>query len=499
MSQTPPDSGAVRRLGGRYRLDGPLGRGGMAVVWRATDELLGREVAVKTLDLTGPDSENAGERFRREARATAALNHPNIVTVYDTGVEGETAYLVMELLPGPTLAQRLAEGHLFPVPAVRAIGAQVCAALSAAHGAGIVHRDVKPGNIAYAADGTVKVLDFGITQILDEALGHHRLTMTNTVIGTAEYLAPEQASGGRVDERADLYALGCVLFALLTGDPPFRAPEPVAVLMAHATKPAPDVRDRRPDTPPDLAALVAVLLAKDPADRPGSAAEVAEHLRARTAPATEVLAPLAATTAAPAPAPVTEPVAAARAEERHGARRWVPWLVLALLVAGVTAYLLTRPDDGTGAGTSPPATSAPVTTAPSPTTEASTPTSTTTVTRTQTPTQSASPTTTASSPTPPGTTAAQVLAAADAFGQSAQATTASGDLRGGAAQAVPRHLADLRKAVGDADRKEATAALERIDAALADATAAGELSRAGAEALATPFTTLQRAVSSWNP
>jgi serine/threonine-protein kinase len=496
MSQTPPDAGAVRRLGGRYRLDGPLGRGGMAVVWRATDELLGREVAVKTLDLTGPDSVNAGERFRREARATAALNHPNIVTVYDTGVEDSTAYLVMELLPGPTLAQRLAEGAVFSVAEVRTIGAQVAAALAASHAAGIVHRDVKPGNIAYAADGTVKVLDFGITQIVDEALGHHRLTMTNTVIGTAEYLAPEQATGGRVDERADLYALGCVLFALLAGDPPFRAPEPVAVLMAHATQPAPDVRERRPETPPELAALVGALLAKDPADRPASAAEVAEHLRARTAPATEVLPPpVPATAVAPVPVPPVEEPGEGRA------RRWLPWAVLALVVAAVAAYLLlTRPDDGTGTSTSPTTTAAPTTTAPSPTTASPTvtPTPTTTVTRTETPTP-ASPTTTASPTSPAGTTAAQVLAAADDLDRAVAATAAAGDLTGGAAQAVPRHIDDVRTAVGNGDKDKATSAVSDIEAELAKATASGELTQAGAVALADPFAALRRAVDSWTP
>ena len=245
-----------RLLGGRYRLGAPLGRGGMAVVWRAQDEMLGREVAVKTLDLTGPDSDNAGERFRREARATAALNHPHIVTVFDTGVEDHTAYLVMELLPGPTLAEQVRDSGPLPVEEVRIIGDEVASALQAAHDAGIVHRDIKPGNIAYSSDGTAKVLDFGITQLVDEALGQgHQLTMTDTIVGTAEYLAPEQATGQRVDARADLYALGCVLTTLLTGKPPFSATTPVAILMKHAhdvpagrARPAPGhaCRPRRP-------------------------------------------------------------------------------------------------------------------------------------------------------------------------------------------------------------------------------------------------------------
>lgn len=213
-----------RRLADRYVLDAPIGRGGMGEVWRATDTVLGRQVAVKTIDLGRVTDESAAARFEREARVTAALSHPNVVTVHDTGVEGDTAYLVMELLPGPSLADRLQEGPL-PVEDVVEVGRQVASALDAAHARGLVHRDIKPGNIVAAADGRVRVVDFGITQ-LGEAGAEQALTATHTVMGTAEYLAPEQATGGRVDGRADLYALGCVLFALLTGEPPFRGATP---------------------------------------------------------------------------------------------------------------------------------------------------------------------------------------------------------------------------------------------------------------------------------
>ena len=339
----------------------------MAVVWRAEDEMLGREVAVKTLDLTGPDSDNAGERFRREARATAALNHPHIVTVFDTGVEEHTAYLVMELLPGPTLAEQLRDFGPLPVDEVRTIGQEVGEALQAAHDAGIVHRDIKPGNISYSSDGTVKVLDFGITQLVDEALGHHQLTMTDTIVGTAEYLAPEQATGQRVDARADLYALGCVLHALLTGQPPFTAPTPVAILMKHAHDVPADVRDLRPDTPADLAALVAALLAKDPAERPQSGREVAELLRSHRAPAvTEVIRPAAAavppTAVAPRQerwdepvyAPATEP---AWEDEPRRSRAWVWLLVLAAAIAAAGIWYLMSQNDTPDTPTGTPTTS----------------------------------------------------------------------------------------------------------------------------------------------
>ena len=239
-------------------------------------------MAVKTIDLRSLRDESGAARFEREARATAGLSHPNIVTVHDSGVEGDTAYIVMELLPGPSLADELADGPL-PVDEVVDVGRQVASALDAAHARGLVHRDIKPGNIVYADDGRVRVLDFGITQ-LTESTDSQALTATHTVMGTAEYLAPEQALGGRVDGRADLYALGCVLYALLAGQPPFRSATPVATMMMHANDPVPDVRALRPDTPDWLADLVHGLLAKNPDDRPAGAAAVAAALAARRVP-----------------------------------------------------------------------------------------------------------------------------------------------------------------------------------------------------------------------
>jgi serine/threonine-protein kinase len=282
-TRVPGDTGDVEGtlLAGRYRLTEPLGRGGMGRVWRGWDELLGRPVAVKTMELDRADPA-AAERFGREARTTAWLSHPNIVTVFDTGTEGATAFLVMELLSGPDLDDRLAAAGALPIAEVAAVGAQVAAALAAAHAAGVVHRDVKPANIGFAAGGQVKVLDFGIARLLGDA----RLTRTATVIGTADYLAPEQASGAPAGGYTDLYALGCVLFAMLTGSPPFTGGTPAEVCARHLHAPPPDVAVARPGCPAPLAGLVSELLAKDPAARPGDAAMVRDQLTALADPRT---------------------------------------------------------------------------------------------------------------------------------------------------------------------------------------------------------------------
>lgn len=507
-----------RLLGGRYRLGAPLGRGGMAVVWRAQDELLGREVAIKTLDLTGPESDNAGQRFNREARATAMLNHPNIVTVFDTGVEDNTAYLVMELLPGPTLAEQVRDSGPLPVEDVRAIGAEVAGALQAAHDAGIVHRDIKPGNIAYAADGTVKVLDFGITQIVDEALGHqNQLTMTNTIVGTAEYLAPEQATGQPVDSRADLYALGCVLTMLLTGEPPFTAPTPVAILMKHANDPAPDVRDLRPDTPADMADLIAGLLAKDPANRPQSGSEVAQMLRSRWAPPpTEVIAPaagVAATTrypSEPEPLPVRHEVHEERYETYDGygdyddeprrSKAWLWWLAIAAAVAALGIWLIVdnQRDDGTEP---PPATSsAPPTASVTPTeTPTTQPTETATVTATATPTPTPTPSPTQSPTQTTPDTGARLTDAVSGMGSAIDQVTDSGDLDGSVADTVRGWLGDIEAAVEAEDGDAARSKVGDIEKELTQALEEEKLTEQGQARLDGPLAELQAAADAFQP
>ncbi len=295
--------GEPRTLAGRYRLDEVVGRGGMSTVYRGTDLSLDRVVAVKVaLDPLVEQSPIYLARFTREAQSTAALSHPGVVTVYDAGADGPTRFIVMELVPGRSLADILRdEGPLEPARAAR-IAAQVADALSAAHAAGIVHRDIKPGNVMVTPDGQVKVLDFGIARALDS----QSLTQTATVLGTSAYMAPEQALGQPADARSDIYSLGCVLYEMLTGEPPFTADVSAAVLHQHvrvAPKPA---RERNPAIPPALDELVMQMLAKSPDDRPQTAADVRDRLdQALAQPENEAGAPTTVALA-PLPAPVPE-------------------------------------------------------------------------------------------------------------------------------------------------------------------------------------------------
>jgi eukaryotic-like serine/threonine-protein kinase len=309
-------AGEPRTLAGRYRLDEVIGRGGMSTVYRGTDLSLDRVVAVKVaLDPLVEQSPIYLARFTREAQSTAAINNPRIVTVYDAGADGPTRFIVMELVPGRSLADVLRDdGPLEPARAAN-IAAQVADALSAAHAAGIVHRDIKPGNIMVTADGQAKVLDFGIARALDS----HSLTQTATVLGTSSYMSPEQALGQPVDARSDIYSLGCVLYEMLTGEPPFVADVSAAVLHQHVRVEPKPARERNPDIPPALNDLVMQMLAKDPQDRPQTAAEVRDRLEhaafgspgsgtdALTTMAMAAAAPTAATVPIePAPAPPSD-------------------------------------------------------------------------------------------------------------------------------------------------------------------------------------------------
>jgi serine/threonine-protein kinase len=263
----------------------------MAVVWQADDQRLGRPVAVKVLDPAGLGDASALAQFDREARTVAQLTHPNVVTVHDVGVDDGVPYLVMELVAGRSLADLLSTGPLSVDEAVR-ITHQVCAALTAAHAAGVVHRDVKPANILITTAGTVKVCDFGIAHPPHGARASR--TAVATATGTSEYMAPEQLAGHRVDHRADLYALGCVVYAMLTGHPPFQGETPYQVGWQHLNDEPASVGTKRSGVPADLAGLVDQLLAKDPAQRPISAAQVSARLpnmpaqRAPTGPGTTV-------------------------------------------------------------------------------------------------------------------------------------------------------------------------------------------------------------------
>src|SRR5215468_8994701 len=271
-----------RLLGSRYEIGETLGYGGMAEVHLGRDVRLGREVAVKVLraDLARDPSFQA--RFRREAQAAASLNHPSIVAVYDTGEDmtgsnGSTPYIVMEYVEGRTLREVLkAEGRIMPRRAMEIVS-DVCAALDFSHRNGIVHRDVKPGNVMITSTGTVKVMDFGIARAVADAGA--TMTATAAVIGTAQYLSPEQARGENVDARSDVYSTGCLLYELITGSPPFTGDSPVAVAYQHVRENAPVPSSLNPEVPRTVDSIVMKALAKNPLNRYQSAAEMRADLQ----------------------------------------------------------------------------------------------------------------------------------------------------------------------------------------------------------------------------
>ncbi len=254
----------------RYRIDAELGRGGMGVVYRGHDTLLGRDVAVKCLSETGLGTEGRG-RLLREAQAVAQLNHPNVVSIYDAGEVDRTPYIVMELVDGESLHDRRPEA----LDDVLTIAHQVCAALEHAHAHGIIHRDLKPENVLIARDprtgtiGTAKLVDFGLARSTAS-----RLTAEGTIVGTVFYIAPEQLLGQQIDGRADLYALGVILYELSTGRLPFSGDDPLAVISQHLHAPVVPPRTYNAEIPPALDALIVQLLSKKPPSRPASAAEV---------------------------------------------------------------------------------------------------------------------------------------------------------------------------------------------------------------------------------
>ncbi|MGE5827035.1 MAG: protein kinase domain-containing protein [Micromonosporaceae bacterium] len=264
----------ARLLGGRYRLTNMLGQGGMASVWAGVDTRLNRAVAVKILNRGDTADAAMLKRLDHEAHTLAGLEHPNIVAVYDLGGDDGVPYVVMELVRGDDLERRLTDGALDVAEAVR-IATQICAALQAAHDSGVIHRDIKPDNILLTESGLVKVCDFGIARL--QRSQQSGPTNSATAIGTAMYMAPEQATGGPVDARSDLYALGCVLYAMLVGQPPFVG-NSMRVLWQHVHEAPAPVGARRPDLPRELDALVSELLAKNPSNRPASARQVRDRL-----------------------------------------------------------------------------------------------------------------------------------------------------------------------------------------------------------------------------
>jgi tRNA A-37 threonylcarbamoyl transferase component Bud32 len=309
-----------RLLGGRYRIARLLGRGGMAEVYEGFDERLHRNVAIKVLRPEMAAEPEVRRRFEAEARSAARLSHPNVVAIFDTGEDGDLPYLVMEQLPGETLADRMRAGRVDQGWLFRVAG-DVLLALGAAHAAGIVHRDVKPGNILLAADGCAKVADFGIAKSLDVAAAAD-LTNTDQLVGTPAYVAPERVAGEPATPQSDLYAMGVVLYEALAGAKPFEGNTPVAIAYAIRHERPTPLAERRPDLPRHVAAAVERAMARDPKARYATAADMAAAIGVAAPPAddddiTIVATGVAAagpdaTTVMPAAAPMPSPVERAK-------------------------------------------------------------------------------------------------------------------------------------------------------------------------------------------
>ena len=323
---------SAQTVGGRYRIGRSLGHGGMATVHLARDEELGREVAIKRLSEALSGDEIFRERFMREARTAAGLSHPNIVGVFDVGEEEGIPYIVMECVEGRTLAELLAEnGRIDPDRTVDLV-LQACAGLEHAHAAGLVHRDIKPQNLLVREDDTLKIVDFGIAKPVDGT----QLTLAGTILGTAAYLAPEQALGERVTAAADLYSLGAVTYELLSGRPPYEFESLAELPVKQREGPPPPIDG----VPEELQDVVRRCLAPDPGDRPASAAGLAHELAQASTEAPTESVPAAEATAA------TEVIGRPRSEVRISRSHATAAAVLGVAaLAGGLAFGLTRGDD----------------------------------------------------------------------------------------------------------------------------------------------------------
>ncbi|MPZ70705.1 MAG: protein kinase [Actinobacteria bacterium] len=326
-------------LGGRYRIGEGIAAGGMGVVYKARDERLNRTVVVKILREHLAQDPRFVERFRREARAVASLSHPNIAGIFDYGEDEGRHFIVMEFAEGSDLAEVIRDrGPLEPALAAR-IAAQICVALDHAHAAGIIHRDIKPANVIVDDHGRVKVTDFGIAR----AAGDSNLTVTGTMLGTAHYLSPEQASGDKVVPASDIYALGIVLYEMLTGEVPFTADSAVAVAMRHATDEVPAPSSVDPDITEELDSVVARATAKDPAARWSGGRAMAAALAAAvsTAPVVDGDIPddtLVESTVWPIPGDRWDP-------ERLGRKVLITFALLALLTVVILGMRVLASED----------------------------------------------------------------------------------------------------------------------------------------------------------
>src|SRR3989440_1065896 len=331
-------------LSGRYRLETRIGAGGMSTVYCALDETRERQVAVKLMNREVASESDQLERFRREARAVAQLSHPHIVGVIDAGEDGGRPYIVFECVEGETLKEHIRRAGRLPVPEAVAYAIEIARALGVAHARHIVHRDVKPQNVLIDEEGSAKVTDFGIARTLDE----EGLTADGRVIGTTDYVSPEQALGHEVTGQSDLYSLGIVLYEMLTGEVPFKGENQVAVAMKHVREALPDVQYKRPEVSAALASVIDRATAKRQEDRYADDAELIADLEdvlaietaragSATGEVTSVLRTLPSQKQRRVPFRVRRPAIA-----------WVLVLLVIAALGGGAAWLATRTHHGTG-------------------------------------------------------------------------------------------------------------------------------------------------------
>ncbi len=334
-------------IAGRYELEELVGKGGMSSVYRARDRLLERTVAIKMLHEHYSSDEEYVERFRREARAAARVQHPNIVTVIDRGEADGHQFIVFEYVDGENLKELVGREGRLPVRIALELGVEIGRALAFAHESGLVHRDVKPQNVLLR-DGEVKVTDFGIARSAADV--QSGLTETGTVLGTSDYIAPEQASGRQVDALSDVYSLGIVIWELLAGSPPYSGENFLAVAMRHVNDPVPSISSVRPDVPPRLETALRRAMAKEPIDRFGSMGEFVAELQAclealgqPDADRTAIIRP---------PAAPSRPRKPARSRRSRRGPLLLLAVGLAAIAAAAAAYLVLR-DSGGGGGATP--------------------------------------------------------------------------------------------------------------------------------------------------
>jgi eukaryotic-like serine/threonine-protein kinase len=443
-----------RVLNERYRLDEIIGSGATATIWRAWDRQLDRAVAVKVLDGPGLGGDTDGQaRYRDEARTLARLSHPNIVAVFDSGTDNGFAYVVMELVEGCSALARLANG-VMSVAEAASVMAQVCDALVAAHAAGVVHRDIKPGNILLGQGRTVKVCDFGIARLLDTTA----LTAPHVAVGTSSYMSPEQVAGQSLNGRSDLYSVGCVLFRMLTGTAPFVGDSAFNVAYQQLHNQPPTLRSRRPDIPQGLDALISRLLAKNPAARPATAAEVRAELMRWSDPVTAV----------------------PQAKTRYRRPFASVGFAAVAAIAVPAAFLLAGPEEKLAqppAAAAPPAVSAPAAASASPSASASPRVS---------PTKARSSPTSAPLQQPQASSSPPPRSATEQVGDTralVRQLEAEGQLPPPNADDLDHNLSDLNNQIAHQKQREATDKLATIQKKNDDLLAAGKMSTTGHAAL----------------